>query len=217
MSLKLLDYLERFITEERKQRFLEILAQRTNHFTVAMEDVYQMHNTSAVIRSCDAFGIQQLHVIEERFEKDLDKKISMGSQKWVDTHRYKNAPSCVETLKAKGYQIIATTPHTHACTLEDFDIEQKSALFFGTERDGLTPYIMENADDYLKIPMSGFAESLNISVSAAIILQNLSTRLRRSDIDWQLSEEEILKKRIDWTKKSIRSVEDVLKRFEGEF
>jgi len=213
MSLELLKYLEGFITEERKKRFIEILAERTNHFTVAIEDVYQLHNTSAVIRSCDVFGIQNVHIVEKQFGERLDKNIAMGSQKWVDTTKYNNVSDCVEALRKRGYQIIATSPHADANMLQDFDFYKKSALFFGTEKSGLTPELIKQADGFLKIPMYGFTESLNISVSAAIILQDLTTKLRSSDINWKLTSEEIIEKRIDWTKKSIRSLDDVLKRF----
>lgn len=210
---KLLLYLENFITEARKNRFTEILANRTNHFTVAVEDVFQMHNTSAVIRSCEVFGVQQAHLIEQRFGKRLDAKIAMGAQKWVDTFRYENTQNCIDSLRKKGYQIVATTPHTDAHFLSDFDISKKSAFFFGTEKQGLSQEVLNQADTFLKIPMVGFTESLNISVCAAIILQQLTEKLRKSDIVWQLSEEEKQEIRIDWTKKSIRSVDEVLKRF----
>ncbi|GIJ93023.1 tRNA (guanosine(18)-2'-O)-methyltransferase [Capnocytophaga stomatis] len=209
----LLSYLENFITEERKKRFSEILEYRTNHFTVAVEDVFQMHNTSAVIRSCEVFGVQQAHLIEQRFGKRLDAKIAMGAQKWVDTFRYDNTQECMDTLREKGYQIVATTPHKDAYFLSDFDISKKSAFFFGTEKDGLSDLVLNQADTFLKIPMVGFTESLNISVCAAIILQQLTENLRKSDISWQLTEEEKMAIRIDWTKKSIRSVDDVMKRF----
>ena len=109
------------------------------------------------------------------------------------------------TVKKKGYQIIATTPHDNDCLLEDFDISKPSALCFGTERDGLSDEILKQADGFLKIPMVGFTESLNISVSAAIIIQNLTNRLRNTDIKWQLSELEILEKRLLWAKNSINS------------
>ncbi|GIJ96269.1 tRNA (guanosine(18)-2'-O)-methyltransferase [Capnocytophaga stomatis] len=209
----LLSYLENFITEERKKRFSEILEYRTNHFTVAVEDVFQMHNTSAVIRSCEVFGVQQAHLIEQRFGKRLDAKIAMGAQKWVDTFRYDNTQECMDTLREKGYQIVATTPHKDAYFLSDFDISKKSAFFFGTEKDGLSKLVLDQADTFLKIPMVGFTESLNISVCAAIILQQLTENLRKSDVSWQLTEEEKMAIRIDWTKKSIRSVDDVMKRF----
>ncbi len=214
MNQKLLTYLERFITDERKERFLEIISQRTNHFTVAMEDVFQMHNTSAVVRTCEVFGVQQAHSIEGRFGKRLDAKIAMGAQKWVDVFRYDNTQDCIDTLRSKGYQIVATTPHKDAYFLNDFDITQKSAFFFGTEKEGLSEQVLSQADTFLKIPMVGFTESLNISVAVAIVLQQLTDKLRRSEIPWQLSEEERLLTLIEWTKKSVRNVKDVLKRYE---
>lgn len=213
----LLTYLENFITDSRKERFTEILSLRTNHFTVAVEDVFQMHNTSAVIRSCEVFGVQQAHLIEQRFGKRLDAKIAMGAQKWVDTFRYESTQECMDTLRGKGYQIVATTPHEDAYLLNDFDITQKSAFFFGTEKSGLSKEVLEQADTYLKIPMVGFTESLNISVCVAIILQQLTEKLRKSSISWQLSEAEKTRIRIDWTKKSIRSLDAVLQRFNEKY
>lgn len=208
-----LTYLEEFITESRKEGFLRVLSQRTKHFTVVCEDLYQLHNTSAVMRSCEVFGIQELNVIEEKFGKTIDKEIALGAEKWVDINRFSNNQDCIDTLKAKGYQIIATTPHENDCMLEDFDISKPSAIFFGTERHGLSEEVINQADGYLKIPMVGFTESLNISVSAAIILQSISTRLRHSTINWQLTEVELLEKRIDWTRKSIKDIDFVTQRY----
>jgi tRNA (guanosine-2'-O-)-methyltransferase len=213
VDLAYLAFLENILTDNRKEKFLKVLENRTKHFTVAVEDVFQMHNTSAVMRSCEVFGIQELNVIEQRYGKSIDKEIAMGAQKWVDINAFDSVSNCVHSLKSKGYQIIATTPHENDCLLEDFDISKPSALFFGTERDGLSEEILQQADGFLKIPMVGFTESLNISVSAAIILQNLSTRLRHSDIHWQLSEEEILEKRLDWAKNSIKDIKRIEARY----
>ena len=208
-----LAYLEEFITENRKQKFLKVLEKRTNHFTIAVEDVFQLHNTSAVMRSCEVFGIQNLHVIEEKFGKSIDKEIAMGAQKWVNVNRYDSNLECVKTLKSKGYQIIATTPHENDCLLDDFDISKPSAIFFGTERDGLSEEIMKEADGFMKIPMAGFTESLNISVSAAIIIQNIMSRLHKSDLEWQLSEEEMITLRLAWTKNSIKDIKRIEQRY----
>ncbi|MFT4830978.1 MAG: tRNA (guanosine-2'-O-)-methyltransferase [Psychroserpens sp.] len=213
MDEQLLNYLEEFISPERKVKFQKILEQRTNHLTVAVEDVYQTHNTSAVVRSCDVFGIQRVHLIESSYGKRLDAEIAMGAQKWVDVHRYNNTYDCLTLLKKQGYRIIATTPHNDFCLLEDFKVTGKTALFFGTERNGLSEEVMKNADGFLKIPMVGFTESLNISVSAAIILQRLTLNLRRSELLWQLSDEEKKEKMLDWTKKSIKSIDDILGRY----
>ena len=210
---ELLTYLEGFLTENRKEGFLRVLKNRTKHFTVAMEDVFQLHNTSAVMRSCEVFGIQELNVIEQKFGKSIDKEIAMGAEKWVDINRFSSIQDCITNLKGKGYQIIATTPHNDSCLLHEFDITKPSALFFGTERDGLSEEVMQQADGFLKIPMVGYTESLNISVSAAIIIQDVTNRLRQSDIHWQLSEEEVLDKRLDWTRKSIKDIEFIEKKF----
>lgn len=209
----LLAYLEGFVTEERKQRFIDVLSKRTRFLTVAIEDVYQLHNTSAVIRSCDAFGVQNVHVVEDRFGKRLDKNIAMGAEQWIDVHRYQTTDECISTLKDDGYQIIATTPHNNSNLLSDFKITSKTALFFGTEKEGLSSKVLEQADGFLKIPMVGFSESLNISVSAAIILQKLLDDLRKSKYPWRLSELEVLEKKLDWTKKSINDVEGIIGRY----
>lgn len=213
MQIELLNYLEGYLTENRKQRFIDVLSKRTNCLTVAIEDVYQLHNTSAIVRSCDAFGIQKAHVIEDRFENRLDKNIAMGAQQWVDVHRHHTAADCLKILREQGFKIVATVPHDKGTMLSDFKIEEKTALFFGTEREGLSDLILEQADAYLQIPMVGFSESLNVSVSAAIILQDLAEKLRKSDLSWELSEAEKFDKRLDWTKKSIKNVERIIERY----
>ncbi|MDG1329029.1 MAG: RNA methyltransferase, partial [Flavobacteriaceae bacterium] len=190
MDNQLLEHLLSFLTERRKNLFEEVISKRTRHFTIATEDVYQLHNTSAVMRSCDVFGIQDLHVIEEKVSKKIDREIAMGAQKWVNIDRHNSTKECINNLKENGYQIIATTPHNNSAELKDFDISKKSAFFFGKEKEGLSDIVLDAADGYLKIPMYGFTESLNISVAAAIILQTLVSKLKDSDIDWELSEQE---------------------------
>lgn len=212
-DVEYLEYLESFLTENRVERFKEVLNNRTKHFTIVAEDVYQLHNTSAVMRSCEVFGVQDLCVIEQKFGKRIDKEIALGAEKWVDIHRYSNIPSALDDIRSKGYQIVATTPHVEANHLEDFDITKPSAIFFGTEKNGLSSEIIEQADAYIKIPMVGFTESLNISVSAAIIIQNLTTRVRNSNIDWKLSDSQLLEKRIDWARKSIKDIDFVTERY----
>ena len=209
----LLEYLQTFLTDRRRELFEEVLSKRTRHFTVVTEDVFQLHNTSAVMRSCDVFGIQDLHVVEESLGKRIDKEIAMGSQKWVNLERYNSVNSCIELLRNKGYQIIATTPHNDATLLHDYDVTKKSAFFFGTEKSGLSDTVMREADGFLKIPMYGFTESLNISVSAAIILQGVVAKLKQTDLNWQLSDEEKQEIRLDWTKKTIRNAEEIIERY----
>lgn len=210
----LLNYLESYLTERRRELFKEVLSNRTRHFTLVTEDVYQLHNTSAVMRTCDIFGIQDLHVVEEIQGKRIDKEIAMGAQKWVDLYRHDHIDTCISELKQKGYRIIATTPHKDSQFLDDFDVTQKAAFFFGKESTGLSDKVFKQADGFLKIPMHGFTESLNISASAAIILQDVVAKLRKTDVNWQLSEEEQLVKRLDWAMKTIKSIDVILKRYE---
>ncbi|PHS09418.1 MAG: rRNA methyltransferase [Kordia sp.] len=212
----LFSYLEEFVTPVRRQKFIDILNKRTKHFTVVLEDVYQMHNTSAVIRSCDVFGVQQAHAIEVQHKNTLDKEIAMGAQKWVNLQYHSNTETCIGVLKEKGYQIIATTPHNDSCLVEDFDVTKKSALFFGSEKNGVSEDVMKQADGFIKIPMVGFTESLNISVSAAIILQSVTSKLRNSTIDWKLTAEEIEFQRFIWMQKSIKSIDKILARYYEE-
>ena len=213
IDIELLQHLETYLTEHRRLRFDNVLQQRTKHFTVATEDVYQLHNTSAVIRSCDVFGIQEVNIIEERNSKRIDREIAMGAQKWVDLNRFHSVKECIKDLKQKGYQIVATTPHENDCLLHEFDVSKKACFFFGRETEGLSQEVLDEADCYLKIPMSGFTESLNISVSAAIILQHVTTKLKQTDIKWQLSKEEQLDLRLQWIKKTLKSSDDIVKRF----
>jgi|TARA_B110000211_G_scaffold132246_1_gene151769 tRNA (guanosine-2'-O-)-methyltransferase len=210
---QLLEHLLSFLTERRKNLFEEVISKRTRHFTVATEDVYQLHNTSAIMRSCDVFGVQDLHVIEEKVSKKIDREIAMGAQKWVNIDRHHSTKECIDNLKENGYQIIATTPHNNSTELKDFDISKKSAFFFGKEKEGLSDIVLEAADGYLKIPMYGFTESLNISVSAAIILQTLITKVKDSDVVWELSELEKNEIKLQWAKMSIKSSTEIIERF----
>lgn len=213
MDIELYKYLQTYLTDRRKSLFQKILAQRTRHVTVATEDVYQLHNTSAVMRTCDVFGIQDLHVVEERLGKRVDKEIAMGAQKWVSLKRYHAISDCIENLKNSGYQIIATTPHDNSTLLHEFDVSKKSAFFFGKESDGLSDTVMDAADGFLKIPMYGFTESLNISVSVAIILQSVVSKMKQSKMNWQLSEAEKLEIEMEWMQKTVKSSKEIIERY----
>ena len=217
LDAKLLEHLESIITHNRKSTFERVLNNRTRHFTVVLEDIYQRHNTSAVVRSCDIFGIQDIHIIENKYNSYVSNQVAKGAQKWIDFNEYNteeyNTQTCIDNLRNNDYQIIATTPHNDSCLLQDFDITKKTALVFGVEKAGVSEFMMKEADGYLKIPMAGFTESLNVSVAAAIILNDVTTRLRNSKVNWKLSDEEKNEKRLDWCKKTINNVEQIFDRF----
>jgi tRNA (guanosine-2'-O-)-methyltransferase len=210
---KLLAYFEGYLTEKRKLLFKKVLEDRTRHFTVVLEDIFQPHNASAVVRTCDIFGIQDVHAIENKYNNKISRHVAKGSQKWLSYNRYRddgdNTAICLASLKEKGYQIIATTPHNDSCVLQDFDVTKKAAFVFGVEAEGVSDIVMDNADGFLKIPMVGFTESLNISVAAAIILQEVTSKLRNSDVDWKLSDEEKENLYFNWVKTTIKNVDKI--------
>jgi tRNA (guanosine-2'-O-)-methyltransferase len=217
LNTKLTTYLEGFVTEKRKNTFKNILLNRTRHFTVVLEDIFQQHNSSAVIRSCDVFGIQDIHIIENKYHSKVSRHVAKGSQKWLNLINYKedknNTKDCLTRLKNEGYQIIATSPHNNTCTLHDLDISKKSAFIFGVEKSGVSKEVLINSDEILTIPMVGFTESLNISVAAAIILENLTNKLRNSNYPWRLSEKEQEILYANWLEKSIKNVDEIKNRF----
>lgn len=211
MSKELIDYLSGFISEKRRAKFDEVIGWRTRHITVALEDIYQPHNASAVLRSCDCFGIQDVHIIENRNTYTLNPDVAMGSFKWLSLYKYKkeenNTLSCIKKLKSQGYRIIATTPHEKDSTISELDIGHKLCLFFGTELKGISDDVRRHADGFVKIPMFGFTESFNISVSAALCLHTLVSRLHASGIAWRLSPEEQQEIILEWLRNSLTKPE----------
>jgi len=215
---ELIHYLSGFATTNRFELFNKIVQQRTRYLTVVLEDIYQSHNTSAVLRSADCFGIQDVHIIENKNKYQVNQEVAMGSSKWLTLHNYyqtaDNTLDAITKLKNDGYRIVATTPHSNDVDLDAFDLSKgKTALLFGTELQGLTKTALENADEFLKIPMVGFTESLNISVSAAVTLHHLTLKLRKTDINWQLSQAEINDLLLEWLKLSIKDGDAIAENF----
>ena len=214
----LLGFLYQFISDERKQRFEEVLQYRTRHLTVVLEDIFQPHNASAVLRSCDLTGVQDVHIIENNYTFDVNPDVVMGSTKWLDIHRYNemdfNTPAVFEKLHAQGYQIVATCPHQDDFSPETLPLDKPVALVFGTEKTGITDYVMEHADQFVKIPMYGFTESFNISVSAALLVYTLTRRLHEmTDVDWHLSEEEKEEIRLEWARRTLNRIRQYERKF----
>ena len=210
----LIEYFKTFITDNRLIKMGKVLSMRTRYITVVLENIYQPHNASAVLRSCDGFGIQDVHIIENSNSYRVNPGVSLGTSQWLTLYKYskerENSITAIKTLKENGYRIVATTPHKDDTNLEMFDLTKgKIALFFGTEMHGLSDIVLENADEFMKIPMYGFVESFNISVSCAISLHNLSHRLRKSDIEWKidaLGKEEIL---LEWMRNSVKNADSL--------
>ncbi|HIP32993.1 MAG TPA: TrmH family RNA methyltransferase [Crocinitomicaceae bacterium] len=203
------------ITESKQDKYDQIASERTKYLTVVMESISKEHNSSAVMRTCDCFGIQDLHTIEKGQKKhEPMRDIALGAGNWVDLHTYDSGDNssieCLKKLKNQGYKIVATTPHTDI-DINDIDIDQPIALIFGTERTGISKEVEEMADELVKIPMYGFTESFNISVSAAVALNILRNKLEHSNTEWKLTKDEQVKLKIQWSKKIIRDGEKVEK------
>ena len=161
-------YLEQFLVERRLEKFKKVLNQRMNHLQIVLENVYQAHNASAVLRSADCFGVQFVHAIESRHTYKVSEDVAMGSENWISLQRYSgaenNTRNCLRQLKEKGFRIVATTPHKNDCSIHELPVDKKIALVFGTEQEGISNDVLEEADEFVKIPMHGFTESFNISV-----------------------------------------------------
>ncbi len=201
-------HLLNLITDRRKELFLSNLEKRTKYLTVVLENIYQPLNASAVLRSCDCFGIQDVHVIENHNEFSPDTEVGMGSSNWLVIHRHNkkenNTLECISSLKKQGYRIVAACPNSSKKTIEEFDLSKgKTALFFGAEVNGLSNIVLEEADECITIPMYGFTESLNLSVSAAICLYQMRMKLEQKTIDWKLNEDEKDRILLNWLRYSI--------------
>lgn len=220
MQPELIQFLSGFVTPERLNLFNKVLSLRTNYLTVVLEDLYQTQNTSAVVRTADCFGIQNVHVIENKHVFQVNPDVVRGASNWVTVNRYNgtemNTPEALRKLRQAGYRIVVATPHEHDVDLENFDLEKgKAAIVFGCERPGLTEWAKKEADEFMKISMVGFTESLNVSVSVAVTMHHLTNQLRNhSNIDWKLSDHEKQKILLDWLRTSIKRVDLLEKKFE---
>lgn len=218
---KLIEYLSGFVTQSRLDNFAKILNLRTKYITVVLEDIYQSHNASAVLRSCDCFGIQDVHVIENKNKYSINPDVALGATKWLNLVKYNsykdNTLDAIKKLKNQNYRIVATTPHNNDVKLNDLDIYTgQIALFFGSEMPGVSNTIIENADELLYIPMCGFTESFNISVSVAICLYDLTQRLRLSNLNWKLNNSEKQEILLSWLKQSIKNSDQIIERYLSE-
>ena len=216
MTQSFREYLWDFIPPNKQELFLELIKGRTRYVSVVLEDIYQPHNASAVMRTSDCFGIQDIHIIENRNSWEYSPLVERGSSKWLSLHRYNteanNTLACIDALRKKGYQIVATSPHAEL-ELSNFQIENPFALIIGTEKDGVSDHFLTQADHLVKIPMVGFTESLNLSVAAAICLHHIFRQLRNSDIDWKLSSEDQEEVLLEWAKKVVVQPEKYFERY----
>ncbi|MFI3332792.1 MAG: RNA methyltransferase [Rikenellaceae bacterium] len=215
--LERIEYLTEFMTPERRTKLEETVGNRTRYMTILAENTFHSQNSSALMRHCEAFGLQELHAVESLCKWRTYSDIVRGTDKWVDLKRYETTAEGVAALKAQGYRIVATTPHREDCTPESFDVEAgKFALIFGTEHSGISEDIIASADEFLRIPMCGMVESLNVSASAAILIYMLSERMRQSSAVWQLDDMERAEILYRWLRESVKDATGVMGRKYGD-
>lgn len=212
------DYLATFMTEARCRTLAAALAARTRYMTLLAENTFHPHNASALMRHCDAFGVQEMHTVEDRCRFSPNASIVRGTDKWIDVRRHASTAEALRTLRAEGYRLVATTPHRQSCTPETFDVAAGPfALIFGTEHAGISQEALAAADEYLRIPMCGLVESLNVSASAAILVCQLSQRVRRQVEGWPLTPDEAARLRLRWMTAAVRDARGLLaRRFGGD-
>ncbi|MDR1345369.1 MAG: RNA methyltransferase [Bacteroidales bacterium] len=216
----LTDYLSEFLLPERNERLREVLNLRTRQLTIVLEDLFQTQNISAVLRTCECYGVQDVYIIEGQNEFRIHDAISMGASKWLTLHNYPYTSSskvgCIKQLKQKGYKIAATLPAENSYFTDQVPIEEKTAFLFGTELLGLSEEAIALADYSVKIPMYGFTESFNISNSVAILVSHFVEKLRKSSVNWALTEFEKKELLFEWLQKSIKKphliIENYLKK-----
>lgn len=212
-----INFLREFVAEKRLQRFNEVLDNRLSHIHIVLENLFQAHNAAAVIRSCDGFGVQHVHFIENNNHLKISDEVAMGSSKWLNIHRYKepenNTRKALRSLKEQGFKIVATSPHKDQFTLDKLPLDQKIALVFGTEKLGISQEVVDEADAFVALPMLGFTESFNISVCAALCMYDLTRRIRAEVKNPYLPEQEREHVLHSWLCATVDNSAALLKRF----
>lgn len=210
---ELLNYLGQYITEHKKSVIERVLAKRTRHLTVVLEDIFKPHNASAVIRTCDCFGLQDIHVIEKTNQYKVNPFVTRGASQWVDLHKYyreggNSVDACFDSLREKGYKIYGTSPSPDSISVYDLQPTEKLALVFGNEHEGISEEVKAKSDGLIHIPMLGFTDSFNISVAASICLFDLVRKAESLVIrNFHLSEEEKNQLRMKWYRAVVKNSE----------
>lgn len=210
-------WLAEFMLPERYDVLRRTVAMRTRYMTILAENTFHPQNAAALIRHCEAFGLQQMHTVETVCRFNPNAAIVRGTDRWVDIRRHRSTAEAIAALRGEGYRIVATTPHREDTTPESFDVTRgRFALVFGTEHAGISEEVLASADEFLRIPMCGMVESLNVSASAAILIYMLSERMRRQVEGWNMTAAEQAATLYGWMCRSVKDSEEILRRKYGE-
>lgn len=220
MNEKLYQFLSAHLSEHKRILFDKIVMDRTRHISVVLEDLYQIQNISAIFRSAEAWGIQDVHIIENTHSFALHKRIAKGAGDWLTTHRYNktgvnNTEACFNALRKKGYQIAVTALSEDAVSLDEINFSKPTAVILGTELSGASEFAIQHADVRFKIPLYGFTESLNVAAAGAVIMRFAADKIRNEKIEWHLNTEEQFELKAAWAKKTISWSKYLVELFES--
>ncbi len=177
---RVIEVLERFVSDERRERLKEILSKRLDSVSVLFDAPHDPHNGAAVIRSAEAFGVQTIHVVERREKFLTAGTVSRSAEKWVDVVAHADSEGALAALRAKGMKLVGAHPNGKLRP-SDLGNIPKVAIVLGNERDGIAEDLSNACDEFVRVPMRGFIESLNVSVTAAILL-HAATSDREGDL-----------------------------------
>ncbi len=210
-AAEILDVLAPHLTDERKQRIHDVVAQRTYSVVPVLEGLYDFGNVNAVLRSAEALGCQAAHVIELAAKYKKANRVSKGADKWLDIRRWDATAPCVAHLRGLGYRIVATHIQ-EGRSITDAVFDTPVALFFGNEHEGASKMLLDAADDRVRLPMLGFTESFNISAAAAIALYHVyRDRVTRLGRHSDLTPEEMLRLTAVYYRRSVDRADDILR------
>ncbi len=209
---RVFEILGEFVSEGRQQRIEAALASRTRDVVVVLEDIHSEHNASAVLRTAEAFGLLEVHTVPRSGQFKLSRKVSLGAHKWLDLRRHTKASDSYKALAERGYQIWAADMHDDPVPLSQIPTDKPVAIVFGNEHKGLSPEAVAAADGVFRVPMTGFVESLNISVAAAVSMHDVMERRRAVGNLSTLNSDELRQIRATWYAQSVRAAPELLAR-----
>jgi len=204
--------LQPFLLPQRLERLKEVLENRILSVTLVLENLHKDYNISAILRTCESFGIQNVHVVPQPGEGKVFKTVTQGCHKWLTIHRHDNVSACLKELKEKGFRILAGAFSKSAVTLEKTDFSGRVALVFSNELEGANPEVLEQVDGFFVISMSGFSQSLNVSVAAGIVIHHvLRYKIETGEELERIPPGEAGRILEEWVKKSVRKSDEVLR------
>ena len=210
---KTFEYLQQFLTDDRLEKINHFAPESSDFILPVIEDVFQFRNAAAIVRSVEACGFHKIVAMESENQFNPNLRVTKGAETWMEVERLPHNIDSLKKIKNRGYKMVAVSPEKNATLLADFKLTEPVALIFDTEKEGVTPEILDFAEETLAIPMYGFTRSFNVSVAAAICVYALKQKLINSNLEYKLSEEKLWEMKVRWAVNSIKSGEQILAKY----